>query len=71
MTHSVFPPELGPTERLIDYVSASLAMPLLPAALRISSASQAMYEQKELSVERGSFLLLHKNVLANAGTLHG
>ena len=22
-------------------------------------------------VERGSFLLLHKNVLANAGTLHG
>ena len=25
----------------------------------------------EMFVERGSFLLLHKNVLANAGTLHG
>jgi hypothetical protein len=35
-------------EGLIECVCVSLATPLLPAALRISSASQAMYKQEEL-----------------------
>jgi hypothetical protein len=40
----------GPIEGPIECVCVSLATPLLLAALRISSASQAMYKQEESSL---------------------
>jgi len=42
--------ESGPIEGPIECVCVSLATPLLPTALRVSSASQAMYEWEESSL---------------------
>jgi hypothetical protein len=48
--------ESGPTDGPIKGVSVSLATPLLPAALGISSASQAMYGREELLIAVGASL---------------